>query len=123
MINDIINEKLNAGVDPSPPKSSYIHKWFPTLTKGVLVPDSIVSNNESEMPGLAENKENDVASLPLTLSKTVYSEDGKKRVIIMGDPVVQYLTSGKTLFPELDFAYLSHLRGHSMCTLGSIGAI
>ena len=32
-------------------------------------------------------------------------------------------SSGKTLFPELDFAYLSHLRGHSMCTLGSISAI
>ena len=27
-INDIINEKLNAGVDPSPPKSSHICKWF-----------------------------------------------------------------------------------------------
>jgi len=32
------------------------------------------------------------------------------------------MPSGKTLFPEIDFAHLSHLREHSMCTLGSIGA-
>ena len=41
------------------------------------MPDSIVSDNESKMPGLAENKEIDVASLPLAPSKMVYSEDGK----------------------------------------------
>ena len=35
----------------------------------------------------------DVASLPLAHSTTVLSGDGKKRVITMGDPVVQYLSS------------------------------
>ena len=35
----------------------------------------------------------DVASLPLARSTTVLSGDGKKRVITMGDPVVQYLSS------------------------------
>ena len=35
----------------------------------------------------------DVASLPLARSTTVLSGDGKKRVITIGDPVVQYLSS------------------------------
>ena len=31
--------------------------------------------------------------------------------------------SGKTLFPEIDFAHLSHLSKHSICTLDPICAI
>jgi hypothetical protein len=40
-----------------------------------------------ECPELEETI--DVATLPLARSTTVLSENGKKRVITMGDPVVQ----------------------------------
>ena len=54
------------------------------------------------------------------------TQTGKDTTVHMNPyqkPELSKVTSGKTLFPELDFAYLSHLRGHSMYTLGSIGAI
>lgn len=56
---------------------------------------SKAEDSDGEILGLAEseNKEIDVASLPLARSTTVLSENGKTRVITMGDPVVQYLNS------------------------------
>ena len=51
---------------------------------------------DKDMPDLAE-KEIDVATLPLAESSTVLTENGRKRVIIMGDPVVQYLNREKPL--------------------------
>src|SRR6266446_7624463 len=58
------------------------------------VTDDIIESSNSEndeCPRLEE--EIDVATLPVACSTTVLSENGRKRVITMGDPVVQYLSS------------------------------
>ena len=58
------------------------------------VTDDIIESSNSEndeYPKLEE--EIDVATLPVARSTTVLSENGRKRVITMGDPVVQYLSS------------------------------
>ena len=58
------------------------------------VTDDIIESSNSEndeCPRLEE--EIDVATLPVARSTTVLSENGRKRVITMGDPVVQYLSS------------------------------
>jgi len=58
------------------------------------VTDDIIESSNSEndeCPRLEE--EIDVATLPVARSTTILSENGRKRVITMGDPVVQYLSS------------------------------
>jgi hypothetical protein len=88
-ISKIIEEKIASG-NYEPKNSSYKRVvWEDILNKKGLREHSEGEN--FECPELEETI--DVATLPLARSTTVLSENGKKRVITMGDPVVQYLSS------------------------------
>jgi len=88
-ISKIIEEKIASG-NYEPKNSSYKSVvWEDILNKKGLREHSEGEN--FECPKLEETI--DVATLPLARSTTVLSENGKKRVITMGDPVVQYLSS------------------------------
>src|SRR6266446_6734310 len=82
-IAELIKKKIDSG-DHLSENSSY---------RQVNLEDIIESSNSEndECPRLEE--EIDVATLPVARSTTVLSENGRKRVITMGDPVVQYLSS------------------------------
>jgi hypothetical protein len=97
---EIIKEKIN-GYKYEPSSSSYVsrHRWF--AVKGRT--GSSDTSQGDEFPRLtdhdktpklvSEPKELDVATLLLPECKMLYSSNGKKSMIVMGDPVVQYLNS------------------------------
>jgi hypothetical protein len=97
-IAHIIKDKIhNYKYEPS--TQTYARRWF-AVNGQTGSPDT---SQGDELPRLAEHDEVprlvpepvelDVATLPLAECKTLYSEDGKKSTIVMGDPVVQYLNS------------------------------
>ena len=90
--NKIIQEKLAKGLETLPKNSSYRDRTLEVANMKYARAMEEEEVLDGDMPDSSE-KEIDVATLPLAESSTVLTENGKKRVIIMGDPVVQYLNS------------------------------
>ena len=88
-ISKISEEKIASGNYELKNSSSKPVVWEDILNKKGLREHSKGEN--FECPELEEMI--DVATLPLACSTTMLSENGKKRVITIGDPVVQYLSS------------------------------
>jgi hypothetical protein len=88
-ISKVIEERIASG-NYEPKNSSY----KPVVLEDILNKKGLREHSEEEDFECPELEETiDVATLPLARSTTVLSENGKKRVITMGDPVVQYLSS------------------------------